>query len=284
MSGCLIRIRETFSDLTPSEKKAAQYVLNCPEESVGLSIIELAERSGGSKAAIVRLCKSLGLKGYRDFSLKLSSDAALNRSAENEYADIRVGDDMETLIRKVSLNNRKSIDDTLQVLDCSEVQRAVQALLHARRIDFYGVGASGLIAQDAQQKFMRINRYVNAFSDTHLQATAAALLSSEDTAVFISYSGETRDIIEMLGYAEKAGAATIAVTRCGKNTLGERADIRLQVSSPETSMRSGAASSRIAQLNIIDILFTAVAGLDYPQVKKYLNQTRTIRRSKHRRG
>lgn len=280
MSGCLLKIRETFNDLTPSEKRVARYVLNFPEESMGLSIVQLAERSGGSQAAIVRFYKSLGFRGYRDFSLKMSSDIALNRSGENEYTDIRVGDDMETLIRNVSLNNRKSIDDTLQVLDFNEAARAVETLLHARRIDFYGVGASGLIAQDAQQKFLRINRYATAFNDTHLQATAAAILTPDDAAVFISYSGETRDIIEMLGYAEKAGAATIAVTRCGKNTLSERADILLQISSPETSMRSAAASSRIAQLNIIDILFTAVAGRDYPGVKKYLNRTRAIRKVK----
>ena len=209
----------------------------------------------------------------------MASDIAISRENEQAdgYTDIQVGDDLETLIRNVSLNNKKSIDDTLEVLDFEEVHRAIEVLRTAGRIDFYGVGASGIIAQDAQQKFMRINRYANAFADSHLQATAATILSLGDAAVFISYSGETRDIVETLGFAKEAGAVTIAITKYGNSTLSEKADIRLQISSPETSMRSAASSSRIAQLNIIDILFTGIANLDYPEIKKYLDKTRTIR-------
>jgi len=257
----------------------AGYILKYPEQSVGLSIVELAERSGASKAAIIRFCKTLNFEGYREFSIKMASDIAvsLENDQDSGYTDIQVGDNLETLIKNVSLNNKKSIDDTIEVLDFNEVQRAIDVLRNARRIDFYGVGASGIIAQDAQQKFMRINRYANAFADSHLQATAATILSPGDAAVFISYSGETRDIVETLGFARKAGAVTIAITKYGNSTLSEKADIRLQISSPETSMRSAASSSRIAQLNIIDILFTGIANLDYPEIKKYLDRTRNIR-------
>ncbi|PIE05224.1 MAG: RpiR family transcriptional regulator [Spirochaetales bacterium] len=279
MYGCILKIREILEFLTPSERKVAEFILENPEGSVGLSILELAERSGGSKAAVIRFCKSLGFGGYRDFSIKLASDTALNtREDVPEYTDIQVGDDLQTLIRNISHNNKKSIDDTLQVLDFQEVERAVEILRRARRIDFYGMGASSIIAQDAQQKFVRINRYANAFTDSHLQAAAATILAPEDAAVFISYSGETREILEILEYARQSGAATIAITRYGKNRLAERADVRLQISSPETSMRSAAASSRIAQLNIIDILFTRIASLEYPRIKEYLDKTRRIRK------
>lgn len=282
MHGCMLKIKESISHLTPSEQKVAGYILKNPEESVGLSVVELADRSGASKAAIIRFCKSLDFDGYREFSIKMASDMAVSKENEQDsgYTDIQVGDDLETLIKNVSLNSKKAIDDTLEVLDFEEVRKAIELLRKAGRIDFYGVGASGIIAQDAQQKFLRINRQTNAFADPHLQATAATLLSPGDAAVFISYSGETRDIIETLDFARGAGAATIAVTKYGNSSLSERADICLHISSPETSMRSAAGSSRIAQLNIIDILFTGIATLDYPEIKQYLDRTRTIRARK----
>ena len=98
-----------------------------------------------------------------------------------------------------------------------------------------------------------------------------------DAAIFISYSGETRDIVETLKIARQTGAATISITKYGSNTLSEKADINLFISSPETTMRSGASGSRIAQLNIIDILFTAVGSIEYPEIKKYLDRTRKVR-------
>ena len=279
MHGCLLKIREIIDDLTPSEAKAAGYILKYPEQSVGLSIVELANLSGASKAAIIRFCKTLGFDGYREFAIKMASDIAVSMENDQEsgYTDIQVGDDLSTLIRNVSHNNKKSIDDTLEVLDEAELEKAIEVLKTAGRIDFYGVGASGIIAQDAQQKFMRINRYATAYSDTHLQAAAATLLTPSDVAVFISYSGETRDIVEALGYAKASGAVTIAVTRFGSSTLSDKADIRLHISSPETSMRSAASSSRIAQLNIIDILFTGIATQDYAGIKSCLDKTRKIR-------
>ena len=279
MHGCLLKIKESISSLTPSEQKVAGYILKYPEQSVGLSIVELAGRSGASKAAIIRFCKTLGFDGYREFSIKMASDIAVSKENEQDsgYTDIQAGDDLETLIKNVSLNNKKAIDDTLEILDYDEVRKAIDVLHNAERIDFYGVGASGIIAQDAHQKFLRINRHTNAFVDSHLQATAATLLSSADAAVFISYSGETRDIVETHSFAREAGATTIAITKYGSSTLSEKADICLHISSPETSMRSAAGSSRIAQLNIIDILFTGIATLDYPVIRKYLDRTRTIR-------
>ena len=286
MSGCLIKIKESYSGLTPSERKVASFVLQDPAKSVGLSIGELAELSGASKAAIIRFCKTLGFDGYRDFSIKIASDIAVSRekSGDKLYTDIKVGDDLDTIIRNISHNNKQAIDDTLKVLDFHEVERAVEALKNAGRIDFYGMGASGLVAQDGQQKFMRINRIANAFADTHLQVTAATILSSGDVAVLISYSGETKDIIDIVDLARESGATTIAITKYGNNTLSGKADICLQISSPETSMRPAASSSRVAQLNIIDILFTAIASENYSEIKNYLERTSKVRELKELRN
>jgi len=277
MNGCLLKVKEAFDDLKPSEKKVASYILSFPEESVGLSVGELAQRCNTSNAAIIRFCKTLRFDGYRDFAIQMASDISSQRVEEDSYTDIQVGDDLETIIKNVSYNNKKSITDTLLVLDIEELKKAIAVLHSSKRIDFYGVGASGLIAQDAQQKFMRINRYSMAYTDTHLQATAAANLSAEDAAVFISYSGETRDIVETMEIAKKTKAKTISITKFGNNTLNSKADIKLFTASSETSMRSGASGSRIAQLNVIDILFSGLGSIEYSEIKKYLDRTRKVR-------
>lgn len=274
MPGSLLKIKEALNNLKPSEKKIANYILNNPDEIIGLSIGELAARSGTSEAAVVRLCKNLKFNGYKDFKIDITSDVvAMEKSEENKYTDIRAGDKLETIIQNVCHNNKKSIDDTLQVLDFEEVKKAVNAIHKAKRVDFYGVGASGIIGFDGQQKFMRINKFSQAYNDPHMQVTAATTLSKGDVAVLISYSGETKDIIETMKVAKDSGATIIAITKYGMSTLSEGADIKLFLSSPETSMRSGAMGSRIAQLNIIDILFSGVASIEYGSIKKYLDRS-----------
>lgn len=273
MAGCLLKLREVVNNLKPSERKVADYLLNHTKDVLGMSIGELAERSGASKAAVIRLCKTLQLDGYRELALSLASEVGAQKPEDGEYTDIKMGDDLATIIKNVSRNNRKSIEDTMLVMDYEEVKKAVAAIHKAKRVDFYGVGASGIAALDAQLKFTRINKFSLAYTDPHMQATAAANLGVGDAAVVISYFGETRDIIETARIAKQSGAVVIAVTKYGRNTLGEMADIKLWLSSPETTIRSGATGSRIAQLNAIDILFSGVASLEYTEVKKHLDKT-----------
>ncbi len=276
MPGLILKIKEALNDMKPSEKKIANFILNNTDEAVGLFIGDLAERCGTSKASVIRLCRTLHYEGYRDFAIALAADVASKKPDDAVYTDIRAGDNLEIIIKNVCHNNKKSIEDTLHVLNYKEVERAINAIHKAKRIDFYGVGASGLIALDAQQKFIRISKYAWAYTDSHLQATAAANLSKNDVVVVISYSGETNDIIDTVKIAKESGATIISITKYGINTLGEMSDIRLFLSSPEMTMRSGAMGSRIAQLTIIDIIFTGVASLEYPNIKKYLDRTKEV--------
>lgn len=277
MAGTLLKIREMIDNFSPSEKKIANYILDNPEEILHLSISKLAERSGSSEAAIVRFCKTIKFKGFKDFKIDITSDAlAFQKEEEYKYTDIRPGDKLESIIENVCLNNKKSIDDTLKILDYGEIEKAVQAIHKAKRIDFYGVGASGITALDGQQKFMRINKFCGAYIDTHMQLTAAVTLKKTDVVILVSYSGETKDIIDAMRVAKKSEATIISLTKFGKNTISEEADINLFLSSPETTMRSGAMGSRIAQLNMIDIIFSAVASLEYSEIKKYLDNSHKV--------
>ncbi|GGD72119.1 MurR/RpiR family transcriptional regulator [Paenibacillus nasutitermitis] len=272
MNGGLVRLREIINDLTPSEQKVAKFVLNYPDRMIGMSIAHLAEESGGSKAAVIRLCKSMGLKSYQELMLKVAGD--MREEAVQGYQEIRPQDSIATIVQNVSNNNIQSIRDTLKILDVSMVAKAIEALHSAKSIFYYGVGASNLIAQDAQNKFMRINKPGFSFSDTHLQLTSLVTITERDVAVGISYSGETAHVASCLKKARELGAITISITKYGHSRVSTEADIPLYITSTENEIRIGAMSSRITQLNVIDILYLGVASIDYEESAKYLKQSR----------
>lgn len=274
MVGCVVKIREMLPSFTKKEKQIADYVLNFPDEAVEMSIDELSSSCSTSPSCVVRFCKSLGFAGYKDFCRNLMADIKNDDERHITYEDIRPGDSLESVSRNVALCNIKAIQNTLQTLDLGQFQLAVDAISAAKRVDFFGVGISGLVALDAHNKFIRINKISNANQDPHVQILTAATLSRDDAAVFISYSGETNDILTILDVVKKTSATTIAITRCGKNPLCTGCDIQLSASSTETLIRSSAMSSRISQLTIIDMLYTAVASANYNEVKKYLDKTR----------
>src|SRR5690606_19524353 len=155
----LIKIREMRDSFTPVERLVGDYILENTEEIPHLSIKELAQASKTSDASVLRFCKTMGYSGYRNFIVNISA-AVGSRDDEMkvQYTDIQPGDELSTIIANISLNNRKSIDDTMSVIDRGEIEKAVNILRECKRIAFFGVGASGLIAMDGEQKFSRINK------------------------------------------------------------------------------------------------------------------------------
>ncbi|WP_442601764.1 MurR/RpiR family transcriptional regulator [Paenibacillus sp. KN14-4R] len=272
MNGGLVKLKEIYDQLNPSEQKVAKYILKTPEQMISMSIAQLSEVSGASQAAIVRLCKSLDVKGYQDLKIKIAGD--LHQVEEQGYQDIRLHDELETIIQNVTNNNIQSIRDTVKILDTKLVEQAVEALHQAKRIFFYGLGASNLIAQDAQQKFLRINKTSLAFSDPSMQLTTSVTLTKDDVAVGISYSGETPYLIAAIKQAKANGAKTISISKYGTSSLSPYIDIPLSISSTDSEIRSGAIASRISQLNVIDMLYIGVASKDYEHSVDYLNRTR----------
>lgn len=276
MNGGLVRLREVLEQLNPSERKVADYILVYPERMIQLSGAQLAVQCQSSQAAIVRLCKSMGVKGFQDLKLRVAGDIQEQHKEKvsSGYQEIRPHDSIGTIIEHVSNNNIQSIRDTVKILDPDAVVRAVDAIYGAKRIYFYGLGASNLIAQDAQQKFLRINKPSFTFADPHVQLTSAVTLTEEDLAIGISYSGETRQVIACLKAAKESGAMTISITKYGSSKLVQHSDIPLTISSTENEIRSGAMSSRITQLNVIDILYLAVASRNYESSVQYLDKSR----------
>ncbi|MBG9737749.1 MurR/RpiR family transcriptional regulator [Paenibacillus alvei] len=279
----LIKIRDMKDSLTPVERIVAEYVLANLEEIPHLSIKNLAQLTKTSDASVLRFCKTMGYSGYRSFIVSISASiGSMDDEQKDQYTDIQPGDDLDTIISNISRNNSKSIEDTLCVIDRKEIARAVQVLRESNRVVFFGIGASGLVAIDGEQKFSRINKMCHAYTDGHSQLTAATLLDKGDVAIFVSNSGDTIEILDTLEIAKKNGACVIAITKYTKSELAENADIVLSISTPEVTIRSGAMGSRIAMLTVIDILFAGVASAEYKYVKKYLTKTHNILASKHR--
>lgn len=273
MLGCCLRLKESYASLSPKEQLVASFILEYPSEVVNMSIEELAVSCNTSTSSVVRLCKSMGYSGYKELCRMLSTDLALG-SQEITYTDVRPGDSLDSIVRNVCMSSMRAIENTMTMLEGEELGRAVDALCAARRIDFYGVGTSGTVALDAHNKFLRINKLSIASADPHVQILSATSLKPGDVAVLISYTGETRDILETHDIVRQTGATTITLTRYGKNSLSDKADIRLFSSSSETMTRSGATGSRIGQLTVVDVLYTAVASRLYDEVKPYLDKTR----------
>ncbi|MEY9093260.1 MurR/RpiR family transcriptional regulator [Paenibacillus sp. RC84] len=280
----LIKIRQMKTSLTPVEKAVGEYILENVEEIPHLSIKNLARLTKTSDASVLRFCKTIGYSGYRSFIVSISASlGSMHEEDTNPYRDIQPGDDLSTIILNISRTNSQSIEDTLQVINKSEIARAVEVLRSCRRIAFFGIGASGLVGIDAEQKFSRINKMCHTYTDGHSMLTAATLLEKGDVAIFISNSGETVEILDALEIAKKNGACLIAVTKYTKSRLADQANILLSISTPEITIRSGAMGSRIAMLTVVDILFAGVASAEYKHVKKYLTKTHNIVAGKQRR-
>lgn len=282
--GCYLRLKEMYDTLPPKEQQVAATVLETPEAAAAMSVEELAAACGTSTASVVRMCKKLGYAGYKEFSRMLSNDMAIGQHEGMRYADLQPGATIDAIIGSVIASSIQALENTRNLLEAEEVRRATDAISMARRVDFYGVGTSGTVALDAHNKFLRINKHCLSSADPHIQILSATSLEAGDVAVLISYTGETLDMIELLRQIRKTGATVITITRYGKNTLSTQSDIRLYTASAESMIRSGPMSSRISQLAVIDILYTAVCSQQYGDVKAYLDNTMRAARAKHRRG
>lgn len=250
-------LKSIYPSLSKKEKRVAEFILENAQKTIYLSITELSDVCKAGEATIIRLAQKLGYSGYQELKLALARD--LVSPDLDLLEDVRPEDDLSTLVQKVRARNIKAINDTTNILDLESLSKAIDFIVNARKVEFYGVGASGFTALDAKYKFLRIGVLCDAFTDPHLQAMSAACLTHEDVAVGISHSGTTRDTIESLKVAKNTGAKTICITNFMRAPITEVADVVLLTSSPETPLTSGAIRSKIAQLHVIDLLFTGVA-------------------------
>ncbi|MBB6217362.1 DNA-binding MurR/RpiR family transcriptional regulator [Anaerosolibacter carboniphilus] len=273
----ILKIKERKEEYTQSEVKLANYILEHTHDIYNLSVQSLADLSQTSPASVVRFCQKIGYEGFQEFKIALVKD--ISQSQNNDeiiYEDITIHDSVREIMQKISQENTIAIENTLKLMDETEIERAIEAIANGRDIYIYGVGASGLVAMDFQYKLMRIKKKVSMYLDSHTQLASSVHIGKEDVAIGISYSGKTLETYKAMEMARKKGAITIAITKYGKNPLSEIADINIQVAGMENNIRVGAIASRIAQLTAIDVLFVGVAKKDFALVSEYIQNTRKI--------
>lgn len=273
----LLRVRQSRDRLSASERRVADVVLADPEIVRTSTIMRLADVSEASQSTVARFCQSLGYPGYREFRLDviaaLSRDQAQRVSFDIAEGEIGPDDSIADTVAKIAFQEVQAIQDTAQMIDTDAVARAVDALRSARRIELYGAGASSLSAQDLFQKLSRIGKPVAVSVDVHLALVQAALLDDASVAVGVSFRGETRETLDFLATARRAGALTIGITNAAESSLDDVCDIVLHTSVRESRFRSGAMASRIAQLALIDMLFVLVLRQDFPLMTESLRRT-----------
>ena len=256
----LDRIKASLPSLAPAEQRVGRLVLSDPRAFAKLPVSELADRAHVSKPTVVRFCRSVGYDGLSDFKLKLAGSVSegvpfIHRSVD---ADDKTNDIMVKVIDNTVAAFLKYRNDA----SSAAIERAVNALVAAyrdgKRIEFFGVGNSGVVAQDAQHKFFRLGVHTIAYSDGHMQVMSASVLGPGDCVVVISNSGRTRDLMDACDIARKNGATTIVITASG-SPLASAGHIHLAADHPEGFDRYSPMVSRLLHLMIIDILATCEA-------------------------
>lgn len=269
----LDRIKAALPSLAPAEQRVGKLCLSDPRAFAKLPVSELADRSHVSKPTVVRFCRSVGYDGLADFKRKLAGTVNegvpfIHRSVD---ADDKTGDVMVKVIDNTVSAFLKYRNEASSVA----IDKAVTALASAyqakRQIQFFGVGNSGIVAQDAQHKFFRLGINTTAYSDGHMQVMSASILGPGDCVVVISNSGRTRDLMDSCDIARKNGATTIVITASG-SPLASTCPIHLAADHPEGYDRYSPMVSRLLHLLVIDVVATCVALRIGPQLQPLLQQ------------
>lgn len=259
MTSTLARLRNALPTLPPVLERIGAYAVQHPERVVYQTVTELAEASGASEASIIRFCRNLGYGGFQELKLALAVDLANAPSVVRPDGPPRSTAD---LVRHVVEDAQLAVSDTGKLIDPDRIEAAARRLLAARRVDVYGVGASGIVADYFHYKLVRLGLAGRSVSDPHMASMSAASLSAEDVAVGISSSGSIVDTVQSLRQAQAAGAYTIAVTNRARSPLAGHAEMTLVAANPESPLTGGAVLSKIGQLLLLEALFNVMLRLE----------------------
>lgn len=254
-----------------------------------MTISELGSLAGTSESTVVRMARSLGFSGYSELRLALAvAGAGAGPTTSSEPAstltgDIRRDDGLAVALAKLAAAEEQALRDTAEQLDVGVLQRVVDAIAAARRVDIYGIAVSGLAVTDLCQKLTRVGRSCHAYTEAHQALTSASLLGGGDVAVAVSHSGEINDVLDPMALARDQGVTTVAITSQPRSSLAKLADHVLVSAGREEPLRPGAMASRVSQLLVTDAIFVGVAQRDYDASLQALRTTIAAVDSRRRR-
>ncbi|WP_342429781.1 MurR/RpiR family transcriptional regulator [Neobacillus sp. FSL H8-0543] len=248
-------IHSRYNSFTNTEKKVADYILENIKDVIYMSITDLADACDVGESSIFRFCKTMKLKGYQEFKIVLAHSISLDEETPQLSGIITMKDTIGELSSKILSTNVSALTETFNLINEIDISNAIDSMIKANRIHFFGVGSSLMTAMEAKNKFMRIVNKTECSLDSHLQIMSAALMTESDVAILISYSGSTKDTIEVAKVAKERGAKIISITRFAKSPLTSYSDITLLCGANEGPLQGGSLSAKISQLYLLDLLY-----------------------------
>lgn len=276
-----VRIGSEYYTFTAAEKKLADFILAAQDTAAHMSISELASACNVADATVSRFCRRLGYRGYQDFKFAISS-ANLTRMSDNPLSgEISDSDSLETISKKLLSANSQAMTQTLEVLSMEAIHEAAVMLRNAPSVLCMGQGGSMIIAQEAAHLFSTVSNKFRPVSDAHLQAMAAAMMHKNDVILFFSYSGSTLAMLDTLKIVKEQGGNVILVTRFPNSPGAALANVVLQCGANENPLQSGSIPARIAQMYLLDILFSEYTRKNLDEAKENRNRIAQALALKH---
>lgn len=274
MQNVLLRLREIQPSLSSTERQIARFILTNPDETTTLTIRELAQKTFSSPSSVVRICRAIGFQGYKDLRHALTLElATLGEHGSHKEQDITPQDSLQEIVDKVTQKNIQCLRDTQRLFLPDELEQCVELVEKARMVLLFGIGSSLCVAKDTYLKFLRLDKPCVVNEDWHSQLLQARNATPKDVGIVFSYSGQTYEMIQCIKEMKGSGTPVIAVTRYYPSEVAQMADHVLYVAANESLFRNGAMSSRLSQLNVMDILYTAYASRHHEDTIRRLTKT-----------
>ncbi|ARU65079.1 N-acetylmannosamine kinase [Histophilus somni] len=249
-----------YDSLTKTEKRIATTVLSSPELLGQNSLAEIAQQFDVGEATFIRFCRTLGFKGFTDFKLQLSIELATKDRQSNSLleTDISKFDGTSQIAEKLQNVIHNVISETVNLLDFAQLEKVVELMRVSKRIFLFGIGSSGLTAEEAKNKLMRIGLHVDATSNNHFMYMQAALMNSSDIVIGISHSGYSKETVQALNIAKKNGAVTVALTHNLRSPITMVSDYVLINGNRQGQLQGDSIGTKIAQLFVLDLIYTLI--------------------------
>ena len=250
-------ISSLYHSLTKSEKKIADTILRSPDLVSQCPLSEIAKHLEVGEATLVRFCRTIGFKGFSDFKLELSIELATKDNNDETVLETEImpSDDSLTIAQKLQAAVSNVMEETVNLLDLKQLEQVVKAIKKARRIFLFGVGSSGVTAEDAKNKLMRIGFQVDATGNNHFMYMQASLLTPSDVAIGLSHSGYSAETAHTLKIAKQNGATTVALTHSLRSPVTEYADYVLVNGNKQGKLQGDSIGTKIAQLFVLDLIY-----------------------------
>jgi len=271
------QIKRLYCNLTSAERRVATYVIESPQEVTGLTVHQLAKKCDVASSAVIRFCKSIQLQGFSELKIELARELGSNREEKkNAIPSVEHESGTEGVVRKVFNAGMYTLQDTLDKLDFSKIEKMSEVLVSAKHIFLFGIGTSSTVVTDAQYRLSQLGLWATACTDILLMGVTAANLEEGDVVLAISHSGRTKAVVDAVRLAKKKGATVIAITSFTDSFLYKESDVAATVFADEVTYPVEAVSARVAHICLVDSLAMLLATYNYDSFANHIKSRNDV--------